>query len=473
MFEGLIVTLSLAAAWLLRERGVAGVGQAGAETGFDPFLAAAPVLVGLSVGLLTLRLYPAPVRALGWLSARRRNLVPALGLRTLGRRPTTGYLPVLILMLTVAIGTFSSIVGVSIERSQTDVSWRDVGADYRIESAGRAAIDPSFEVAGIPGLEAVAGALVALDAPLSTGPGKRFGVLFEAVDPAAYDEVLAGSPVELRMAPPFANAPVGPEAGTAAAPIPLVLSRRLPAGNERIPDGSLVEVGIRGQAMTFEVIGVRDGFPGIPAFEPFAIAPYPSIAAAWRGQPLQPNLLLVRAPQSSGEALRASAAAVDIPPALVSRYERFAEMHDAPLVSAVTGGFVVALLLALAYAALAIVAVAILNAQQRSREVAFLRTLGTSNGQLTGLTIVEQGLPVIIALGIGVGLGFGLAWLLAPGIDLAAFSRPGATVLLVVDWASIAGVALVVVAVVVMAVGGSALVARRADLGHALRIGEQ
>jgi hypothetical protein len=293
------------------------------------------------------------------------------------------------------------------------------------------------------------------------------------VDPAAYDAVLADTPVELQMTRPFGDAPIGREAGTASAPIPLVLSRRLPAGNDRIPDGSVVEMTIRGQAMTFQVIGVREGFPGIPPSQPFAIAPYPSVAAAWRGEPLQPNLLLLRAPVSSDAAIRAAAAAVADPPDLVSRYERFAEMHDAPLVAAVTGGFVVALFLALAYAALAIVAVAILNAQQKSREVAFLRTLGTSSGQLAGLTIVEQGLPVIIALGVGVGLGFGLAWLLAPGIDLAAFSRPGHTVLLEVDWTAIAGVALVVVAVVVMAVGGSALVARRADLGHALRIGEQ
>ena len=472
MFEGLIVTLSLAAAWLLRERGV-GAGQAGGGSGFDPFLAAAPVLVGLSVGLLTLRLYPAPVRALAWLSARRRSLVPALGLRTLGRRPTTGYLPVLILMLTVAIGTFSSIVGVSIERSQTEVSWRDVGADYRIQAFGRTGLDPGITVAGIPGVADIAAGLIAVDAPLSTGPAQRFSILFEAVEPTAYDEVLAGTPVELRMTPPFADAPVGPDAGTAEAPIPLVLSRRMPAGNERIPDGTLVEMGIRGQEMTFQVIGVRDGFPGIPPSEPFAIAPYPSIVAAWRGEPLQPNLLLFRAPQSSDEAIRAAVSGVANPPTLVSRYERFAEMHDAPLVSAVTGGFVVALLLALAYAALAIVAVAILHAHQRSREVAFLRTLGTSTGQLAGLTILEQGLPVILALGVGVGLGFGLAWLLAPGIDLSAFSSPGVTVLLEIDWVSIAGVALLVVAMVVVAVGGSALVAKRADLGHALRIGEQ
>ena len=64
-----------------------------------------PVLIGLAVGLITIRLYPIPVRALGWWSARRRDLVPVLGLRALGRYPTAGYLPLLILMLTMAIGT--------------------------------------------------------------------------------------------------------------------------------------------------------------------------------------------------------------------------------------------------------------------------------------------------------------------------------------------------------------------------------
>ena len=61
---------------------------------------------------------------------------------------------------------------------------------------------------------------------------------------------------------------------------------------------------------------------------------------------------------------------------MASRYERYATMHDAPLVAAVIGGFAVALLVAGAYAALAVIAVVILHAQRRARELAFLRTLG-------------------------------------------------------------------------------------------------
>ena len=116
----------------------------------------------------------------------------------------------------------------------------------------------------------------------------------------------------------------------------------------------------------------------------------------------------------------------------------------------------------------------VLHAQRRSREVAFLRTLGLTERQVAGLTVVEQGLPVILALAVGIALGLGLAWLLEPGIDLAAFSGPGAPVAPAgrlalrrgrrrrrssPSWP--------------LAVALSSWLARRLDLGHALRIGEE
>ena len=148
-------------------------------------------------------------------------------------------------------------------------------------------------------------------------------------------------------------------------------------------------------------------------------------------------------------------------------------MHDAPLVAAVTGGFVVALLVLARYAALAIVAVVVLHAQRRSREVAFLRTLGLTDGQLAGLTIVEHGLPVVLALGVGVGLG------LRARLAARAGHRPRRVQPPWRDGHARGRLGLdrrrrprgrrgrrVAVAI-------SVLVARRLDLGHALRIGEQ
>jgi putative ABC transport system permease protein len=157
---------------------------------------------------------------------------------------------------------------------------------------------------------------------------------------------------------------------------------------------------------------------------------------------------------------------------VVSRYERFAALHDAPLVSGVVGGFAIALLVAMAYAAVAVTSVVILHAPRRSRELAFLRTLGLSDRQALALLVVEQGLPVLLAMAIGLGLGVGLAWFLAPGLDLAAFSDPTTAVRLQADSGSLALVAGLVAAVVAAAVAVSTWLGRRLDVAQVLRIGE-
>jgi hypothetical protein len=144
-------------------------------------------------------------------------------------------------------------------------------------------------------------------------------------------------------------------------------------------------------------------------------------------------------------------------------------MHDAPLVSAVIGGFTLALTVAGAYAALAVVAVVILHAQRRSRDTAFLQTLGLTERQGTSLMVIEYGLPLGIALVLGISIGLALAWLLAPGLDLAAFSQAGVTVLLAVDWIAVGLVALAVALAVGLAIAGASRLARRLELGQALR----
>ena len=224
--------------------------------------------------------------------------------------------------------------------------------------------------------------------------------------------------------------------------------------------------------MTFRVVGRLDDFPGMARSGAFVVAPLASLVAGWTGNPISPTVYYVAGPPELGEGLR-SAAAASSGTVVVARHERYAAMRDAPLTAAVTSGFTVALLVAAAYAGLAIVAVVILHAQRRSREVGFLRTLGVTDRQVGLLTVVEHGLPLLLALVIGVGLGIGLAWLIEPGLDLAAFSSPDTTVILQVDWASIAVVAASVAAVVAIAVLVSSWLARRLEPARALRIGEE
>src|SRR6185503_1051176 len=128
------VGLAVAGILLLRQRGLTLGADGEPIVQFDPFLASVPVLAGFAAGVVATRLYPFPIRALGWLAAQGRGIVAVLGLRNIGRRPSLATLPLLVLMLTAAFGSFALVVTSSIDGGQAEASWRAIGADYRIDA---------------------------------------------------------------------------------------------------------------------------------------------------------------------------------------------------------------------------------------------------------------------------------------------------------------------------------------------------
>ena len=111
--EGLVVLLSVAGVYLLRRRGLAD------ENGFDPYLAAVPLLLGLAAGILAVRLYPLPVRLLASAAARRRDLVPALALRRVARQPGVTAAPLLVLLLGVSVSVFAAAMAATLAGAQS------------------------------------------------------------------------------------------------------------------------------------------------------------------------------------------------------------------------------------------------------------------------------------------------------------------------------------------------------------------
>jgi putative ABC transport system permease protein len=110
--EALVVVGSLAGAYLLRRRGLS------ATEGFDPFLAAVPVLIGLAVALLALRLFPIPLQGLAWASETRRDLVPTLGLRRLARQPSLAAAPFIVALLATSAGAFTATLAATLADAQ-------------------------------------------------------------------------------------------------------------------------------------------------------------------------------------------------------------------------------------------------------------------------------------------------------------------------------------------------------------------
>ena len=220
------------------------------DRGFDPFLAASPVLIGLAVGLITIRLYPIP-------GPRPRLVVgaparPRPGARAAHARPLPdGRLPAAP-DPDADHGDRHAVVVVqaSVEGSQVDVSWQEVGADYRIETASGGPLDPDLDPRTLPGVEAVAAGITRrrrADRRRRPGPSATF--LLRAVDPG----LRRGPGRDRRRRSPlptwFAAAPTGRDAGTAGRPDP---GRRLDAarrpGARRSPTATLFELKVEGPA---------------------------------------------------------------------------------------------------------------------------------------------------------------------------------------------------------------------------------
>jgi putative ABC transport system permease protein len=110
--EALVVVLSVLGVYLLRRRGLSD------ENGLDPYLAAVPLLLGLAAGIVTVRLYPVPVRLLAGAAARRRDLVPALALRRVARQPGVTAAPLLVLLLGVSVCVFAAAMAATLSDAQ-------------------------------------------------------------------------------------------------------------------------------------------------------------------------------------------------------------------------------------------------------------------------------------------------------------------------------------------------------------------
>jgi putative ABC transport system permease protein len=470
------VGLAVAGIGLLRQRGLAIQGD-GSLTRFDPLLAAVPVLAGFAAGIVATRLYPLPIRALGWLAAGRRDLVLVLGLRNIGRRPSFATLPLLVLMLTAAFGAFALVINSSIDRGQLDASWREVGADYQIAAPPGADLD-AVDAAALPGVEAIANAYVDDSAPIELGLGRTLRIHVAAIDANAYSTVVAGSAIEpawpAELLAPFPTSPDPASApGTPDHPIPAIISRTMPSGSAGLNPGDVTNVRLGGKTLAFRIVDVRSVVPGLVANDTFLVAPLAALQAD-PARNITPNVLFIRGSADAEPALtdlvaRNGPAATTI----ASRHAWYRALRDAPLIAVVSDGFRLGFGIALAYAAFAVITALTLTAARRTQDLAFLRTLGLSRAQAAGITVIEHATPVLVAVVPGIATGVVVAMLLESSLGLDSFIGSATSAYRTqLDWTGIAGMAALLLAVVALSVAISTWLARRMPVVEALRMGE-
>jgi putative ABC transport system permease protein len=469
VIELTIVLIALAAVALIRQRGLT-VDGGGANARFDPLLAAAPVLGGVAAGIVATRLYPLPIRALGWLAARRRDLVPVLGLRTIGRHPAAANLPLMVLMLTAAFGAFASVVVSSIDQGQVVASYRGVGADYRLDHVGLGPL-PDLDLAAIPDIQASATGVDDRSAVLTTRPDERAAFQVEAIDAIAYQQVVAGSPVDPQWPSAFSAAPPVGSVGTPKQPIPAILSWTLPQGSASLKIGDLFQVTLKDKPLTVRLVERRGDFAGMDAEGPFALVPYRWVQQALGTQTPLPTVMWLRGGKGVAGPLAAAITKSGGTVHVLSRHNAADALADQPLGTTIVNAYAVALLAAAIYLALTVIGALILSAARRTQDLAYLRVLGISGRQALGLTVVENAPPVLVALAPGVALGIGIAYVVEPGLGLVTFVG-ASDVPLFVDLRALGLMVVALIAVFALAVAAGTWLVRRERLVYALRVGE-
>jgi putative ABC transport system permease protein len=451
-----VIALALVGAYVLRQRGAAT-----ASVGLDPFLAAVPPLIGLAVGIATIRLYPPTISVAGWLADRRRDLVPALGIRAVARGGTSS-LPALVMVLAIAFAAFTGVVSASVDSAQRTASWLTVGADVRVEPGDdQGERLPEVDFGAIPGVEASAQAYV--DRQARAPAGTRAGtIVVHAIETAAYAQVVAGSPVEPRWPQPLLSAP-------GDGPIPAIVGSRLAGEELGLRQGDTFQLTILGRQLEMQAVEVRPGLAGVTTGDSFVIVPYSWLREV-AGQQVRPSVAWLRAPASVLPAIAEHPAAQAGQIAVASRYETYARLRDQPVIGAIGVAFSLAFAVSVVYAVLTILGAVVLSAGRRTRDLAILRTLGLNQRQATRLTLVEHLPPLLVALPVGIALGIGVAVAVAPAMNLGALSGSSGDIPLIVDWPVLAAVsaALALLAFAAVIIGG--WLSRREAIGNALRM---
>lgn len=453
--EAFVVALAVVGVVVLRRRGLT---SPAADAGVDPFLTAVPILLGLAAGVLALRCYPYPLRMLGRAASRRKGAVSFLGLARASRETLASALPLVVLLLGLAMAVFASVVQTTVGSGQQHTAWETAGADTRVDGNGFSAREVT-KVDAVPGTEAVTAAYADGSARLVEGGLLTGNAQVLALDPAAYQRLLDGSPLGLEI-----PAALDLSAAGRGAPVPALLSADLASR------GSSLGVALAGAQVPVEPAGSVDSFPGLDPSSPFLVVSLDALRRS-AGADLQVNRLYVTGADAEPAALRAAGGGSERFVDVVSRARVYAEIHRAPLVRGTVLAFGVGIAATAAYCALAIVLALVVTARPRGRVLSYLRTLGLKPGQARGLVALEL-LPLVgVAVVAGVVLGIAIPRVVEPAVDLAPFTGGGEAALDVdpVVTSLLAGglILLVLLAVVV-----ETAVNRRLRLGSVLRLGE-
>lgn len=421
--------------------------------GVDPLMAATPVLLALAACVITMRLYPVPVRLMVAVLRRGRKLSGFLGAVRALRDPGAGLLPALAVILGVAVAVSSVVLASTVTAGASAAVWESAGAQIRA-SGPTMGLDERRALRAIDGVAAVATAREISQQTALSGGLSADGVRVVVVDDEMEQVSADAGPLP----------PLPAELFEVRSPTPVLTVGALTA--ER-GSGHLRHFG------EVEVVGHRATLPGVRtrgATLVMSVSNWESVKA--RVSSGNAALVSLTGAVPADEVTAQVAAAV--PTALVETPElREESFLRAPVTSGLLNAFLVVVVVSAVLTTLTLLLAHHMGARERARMLSVLRTLGMAPRQGRTLTAWEFGPLVATALVVGAATGALVSWLLVHAVDLTGLTGGAAQPDLSVDGALLAGVLGAVVVTVALAITVTSILASRSDLAQQLRIGDE
>ena len=441
------VVLAVASVALLLVRGIDAE-----STGVDPLLVATPLLLSLAACVLVLRVYPLPLAALERVLRPRRGVVAFVGTARSLRDPVAGLAPVLAMVVAVSVAVFSGAMFATLTGGVDDAVESTVGGDFR----ARGPVFTDDLLAAVEAVPGVSAAVQLQDAGTSSLTAGR------ATTPVTIILADADSLAALQLG--LADAAPALPAPAASGAIPVVLSSGLAAQLD--PDAELT---INGTPVTVVATRARIAGSGVTGDWVYADR---AAANAITTSDFSPRLL-VASFDDDAQPATAIEAALGTAASTSTRAGVEVGIRSSAFVSNLQ--FALALLMGLVglLCAVAVLLVSTINAANRTRLLAVLRTLGFSRRQSTTLVAWELAPVAVTAFIGGTVLGIALPLIVLAGIDLTPFTGGSAQPTLALDPVLMALVLGGFVAVVALASAVAAVTSRSANLAQSLRTGEE
>ena len=377
---------------LMGRQSILTLGEAG-DVFSDPLLLLVPALFIFAASLIFLRIFPFLINGLTRVGGRFFGVSVLLGLRQIGRQPGQYTRLVLLLTLTLALGTFAASVAKTLDRNYNDRVYYQTGSDLLLVESGtfdELSETWSFQPVGdhldVQALQNVARVFRTTGNANITGRGRPQEVKIMGTDPPDFARVAWWrEDFADRHFVALLNGLAGDEKGA-------IVDRKF-LNEFKLKVGDSLVVNVKQKPVDFTITGVVDYWPTLwPDTERFFVVNLDYLFDQIGASPYDvwAETDGVTPPQQIAEQLRERDFIVS---RFVDARETALRLRDDPgrtgIFGILTVGFIVAALLTV----LGFMLYSFLSAKRRMQQLGILRAMGLSIRQLISLFLLRAGLP--------------------------------------------------------------------------------